>query len=119
MRRTCQLFRWNGRRLAPSLPARLSSVGGLQIERGSVMTEPTTATQVSSADERARAVEEQMTDEERFSLIISVIGATRLTARDRRIPEGVAMSAGYTPGVPRSEERRVGKECRSRWSPYH
>ena len=22
-------------------------------------------------------------------------------------------------GVPRSEERRVGKECRSRWSPYH
>src|SRR5256885_6771637 len=25
-------------------------------------------------------------------------------------------SAGW---VPRSEERRVGKECRSRWSPYH
>src|SRR2546430_5639555 len=22
-------------------------------------------------------------------------------------------------GTPRSEERRVGKECRSRWSPYH
>ena len=22
-------------------------------------------------------------------------------------------------GVVRSEERRVGKECRSRWSPYH
>src|SRR2546427_8828362 len=22
-------------------------------------------------------------------------------------------------GVERSEERRVGKECRSRWSPYH
>ena len=22
-------------------------------------------------------------------------------------------------GIPRSEERRVGKECRSRWSPYH
>ena len=21
--------------------------------------------------------------------------------------------------VPRSEERRVGNECRSRWSPYH
>ena len=26
--------------------------------------------------------------------------------------------AGYIAGV-RSEERRVGKECRSRWSPYH
>ena len=28
----------------------------------------------------------------------------------------------YTSGViaiARSEERRVGKECRSRWSPYH
>ena len=31
----------------------------------------------------------------------------------------------YSPGfyhfsvLPRSEERRVGKECRSRWSPYH
>ena len=23
------------------------------------------------------------------------------------------------PGRSRSEERRVGKECRSRWSPYH
>ena len=23
------------------------------------------------------------------------------------------------PGILRSEERRVGKECRSRWSPYH
>ena len=22
-------------------------------------------------------------------------------------------------GLVRSEERRVGKECRSRWSPYH
>ena len=22
-------------------------------------------------------------------------------------------------GLQRSEERRVGKECRSRWSPYH
>ena len=25
----------------------------------------------------------------------------------------------YTAKVERSEERRVGKECRSRWSPYH
>ena len=24
-----------------------------------------------------------------------------------------------TAGAERSEERRVGKECRSRWSPYH
>ena len=29
----------------------------------------------------------------------------------------VVVSQDY--GVARSEERRVGKECRSRWSPYH
>ena len=27
--------------------------------------------------------------------------------------------AGYAVVIDRSEERRVGKECRSRWSPYH
>ena len=34
--------------------------------------------------------------------------------------DGKAANAGYqgNPGT-RSEERRVGKECRSRWSPYH
>ena len=30
----------------------------------------------------------------------------------------VGMSSGVTVAL-RSEERRVGKECRSRWSPYH
>src|SRR2546426_5588851 len=45
------------------------------------------------------------------------------------IPEST-QKLGHTPLVPafvgaawrvlgRSEERRVGKECRSRWSPYH
>ena len=28
-------------------------------------------------------------------------------------------NAQVTSNVARSEERRVGKECRSRWSPYH
>ena len=32
-------------------------------------------------------------------------------------PEGFLKVAGR--GMNRSEERRVGKECRSRWSPYH
>ena len=30
-----------------------------------------------------------------------------------------AKAAGMTDEQIRSEERRVGKECRSRWSPYH
>src|SRR4029077_10556305 len=29
------------------------------------------------------------------------------------------LDTGVTEIVVRSEERRVGKECRSRWSPYH
>ena len=28
-------------------------------------------------------------------------------------------SIDYNSKLMRSEERRVGKECRSRWSPYH
>src|SRR2546430_9804575 len=38
------------------------------------------------------------------------VSVSPLLGNDRR---GVLVSVG------RSEERRVGKECRSRWSPYH
>ena len=31
----------------------------------------------------------------------------------------IAWMRGSVVGTVRSEERRVGKECRSRWSPYH
>ena len=31
---------------------------------------------------------------------------------------GFALAVAVAAGI-RSEERRVGKECRSRWSPYH
>src|SRR6516165_11010214 len=56
----------------------------------------------ANPDERARATEEQMTDDERFSLLCSVMGTNGLiTVRDERIPEGTPMSAGYVPGVPR------------------
>jgi len=56
----------------------------------------------SSADVRAQETEEQMTDEERFSLLVSVMGTNPvLPVRDQRIPEDVPMSAGYVPGVPR------------------
>ena len=32
---------------------------------------------------------------------------------------GMAFARDGSGGEYRSEERRVGKECRSRWSPYH
>ena len=34
-------------------------------------------------------------------------------------PEPVLLTMDAMEEHPRSEERRVGKECRSRWSPYH
>ena len=37
-----------------------------------------------------------------------------VVGRDTALPEEVADKMKV-----RSEERRVGKECRSRWSPYH
>jgi beta-glucosidase len=56
----------------------------------------------TAADERARETEEQMTDDERFSLLVSVMGVNDVvTERDERIPEGTPMSAGYVPGVER------------------
>jgi hypothetical protein len=54
-----------------------------------------------SAAARALESEQKMTDDERFSLLISVLGANTINpVRDKRIPEGVPMSAGYTSGVP-------------------
>ena len=54
----------------------------------------------------------------------------QITAAGHRVVHGgqdYAQPVRITPAVlrdlellvPRSEERRVGKECRSRWSPYH
>ena len=40
-----------------------------------------------------------------------------VTSRVADLDEEPSVFLGLTPG--RSEERRVGKECRSRWSPYH
>src|SRR2546429_444847 len=42
------------------------------------------------------------------------------THRDHRLAPGRTRVPGRADGDPhRSEERRVGKECRSRWSAYH
>ena len=44
--------------------------------------------------------------------------AARVIAKKPNILE-VLKILSELPANPRSEERRVGKECRSRWSPYH
>lgn len=53
---------------------------------------------------RARETEAQMTDEQRFSLIVSVMGTDPMNpVRDERIPAGVPRSRVLQPG----ESRRV------------
>lgn len=57
---------------------------------------------MADPDARAREVESRMTDDERFSLLVGVMGAGELwPLPDKRIPPGTPMSAGYVPGVPR------------------
>src|SRR4051812_49949759 len=58
--------------------------------------------------------------------LLSAISAANLRASLRTSASGTSRSAmpqatASSPPMrrPRSEERRVGKECRSRWSPYH
>ena len=42
-----------------------------------------------------------------------------ISEKTRQKVYDVMKEIGYQPNEVRSEERRVGKECRSRWSPYH
>ena len=52
---------------------------------------------------------------ERF--VVSITELHRYLQKLKELEMGqMDLKAGYTM---RSEERRVGKECRSRWSPYH
>ena len=48
-------------------------------------------------------------------LVFGWIGSAQAETLYAKKPE-VKVTAKKSP---RSEERRVGKECRSRWSPYH
>src|SRR5574343_1932681 len=44
--------------------------------------------------------------------------AGRIHDAPHELPRDMTIQKSSKPGR-RSEERRVGKECRSRWSPYH
>ena len=49
---------------------------------------------------------------------VDPMSADRLLMRARDFRPSEILDAYFGEGK-RSEERRVGKECRSRWSPYH
>jgi len=66
--------------------------------------------------ERAHFILEQLVDKARRSGAYLPYSAN--TAYINTIPPHLEERAPGDPAI-RSEERRVGKECRSRWSPYH
>src|SRR3989449_7775264 len=54
------------------------------------------------------------------NILIERVGAARAQASARTLGAwSIQVLRGVEDGKARSEERRVGKECRSRWSPYH
>src|SRR2546430_16822197 len=62
-------------------------------------------------------VEDREVDPRRV-VALTFTRAAAYELRDR-IQRELAGRVADRPTVARSEERRVGKECRSRWSPYH
>ena len=49
----------------------------------------------------------------------AAVALDELHDRLREYTERAMVAEQRLTGADRSEERRVGKECRSRWSPYH
>src|SRR3712207_1461728 len=97
--------------------------GGLveSVYRGAVVRETGDGAHVEELISRQLAVEDVAPDEPQ--LLLHVVGPEHLTVQDRplqvRRELGVAVDHAVRVSLERSEERRVGKECRSRWSPYH
>ena len=60
-----------------------------------------------------------------FALLLSIMLLSTAALAEVKIGQveyaahGTSCFAVLTVAMDRSEERRVGKECRSRWSPYH
>ena len=76
------------------------------------------AMEVNNTVERSRA-EVLVQDENRRQLLSAVLPRVTATGSTIRNTTEVSFGSGADARVTRSEERRVGKECRSRWSPYH
>src|SRR3712207_5232093 len=59
------------------------------------------------------------TEKERTTEEAQNLGERQGMAREQEFIQSKEEETTFSIGDTRSEERRVGKECRSRWSPYH
>src|SRR3712207_8311736 len=75
------------------------------------ITHPPLSRQIQKLE---RVVGAQLLERDNRRVVLTAAGQVFLVEARRLL--GLADSA---PELARSEERRVGKECRSRWSPYH
>ena len=69
---------------------------------------------------RERRMSILLSDEEQL-IVDRYLEKYKITNKSRWLRETILMfiHKNMEEDYPRSEERRVGKECRSRWSPYH
>jgi hypothetical protein len=89
--------------------ATLAEVAIVTASQPQVATTSKTVANDNAIDAKARETERKMTDDERFSLIISIAGFSRGIGRDKRYPQ-----------LAREGGRVLGREARIRdWRPVH
>src|SRR2546422_1584523 len=86
------------------------------------MTQPAVTFQIKQLEESFNA---RLFDRAHGGITLTAAGVMALDYAERILALSAELEArlkdlgGQVAGSLRSEERRVGKECRSRWSPYH
>src|SRR6266480_5011303 len=96
-------------------------LGGTNLRIAAVTAAGTLLEKISTDTEVARG-RDRVIDEmcRHICELIDKFGASRqLTGIGIGVPGVIDLQTGMVRDAQRSEERRVGKECRSRWSPYH
>ena len=72
---------------------------------------------------RFKSVDDMLEDLNNIEFVTRVVGDSAFTPKsesdDIKLYRMISCTITCTYLLCRSEERRVGKECRSRWSPYH
>ena len=102
------------KKLSSTLPNMLLSLGGICVLVSGILAvvNKVTTAPIAEAEMRAKV--------EAIRAVAPAFDNNPFAEKLMVLPEGETDSLTVYPAkAERSEERRVGKECRSRWSPYH